>query len=112
MDLLTRKMHIMRIFYEILTDNGRTFPREDVSCPSARISSRQLFDDFKTRLTKWRGKRQIGFTKDGYPKITKDRLLLPLDVTDKKELYSKLIVATFNTSSFKGLYGGRRLMEG
>jgi hypothetical protein len=98
---------VLRYFGDILTDYGATFPKSDVSC-SASISRRALFDDFKGRLLAWWGGRDIGFTPDGYPKVVGKKLMLPLNVHSKKELYSKLIVATFNIHGQQRpcVYGG------
>jgi hypothetical protein len=86
---------VLLYFRDILTDGGATFPKYDVSC-TASTPRRALYDDFKGRLLKWWGGRAIGFTPDGYPKVVRNTLLLPLDVRSKKELYKKLIIATFN----------------
>lgn len=97
---------VLGYFADILTDNGRTFPKSDVSC-DPRISREDLFGDFKSRLMRWWKSGRLGFCEGGYPKIVRGTLLLPKDVHNKKELYHKLVVATFNIQTPKCLYGGR-----
>lgn len=116
----TQKPHELQIhrwFMEILLDKGASFPLKEVSHPQA--DKRALFQDFIERLLFfWSGSTtlsttkiyRIDFTPKGFPKrdVTRNTLLLPRDVTSKNELYSKLIVATFNITEGRGLYGGNR----
>jgi hypothetical protein len=107
-------------FMDILLDDGATFPIEEVSVsPSSRnMTKRDLFHDFILRLIHfWSGSTRlsrkttyrIGITPHGFPKsnATKKELLLPKDVRSKDELYRKLVIATFNITEGRGLYGGR-----
>jgi hypothetical protein len=97
---------VLEYFRDILMDNGRTFPKSDVSC-DPRTSRELLFGDFRTRLMRWWNTGRMGFTEGGYPKVVQGALLLPVDVKSKKELYKKLVVATFNIQTPGCLYGGR-----
>lgn len=112
------ELQVHRWFLSIILDRGRTFPIQDVSvqdCPKTK-----LFQDFLERLVFfWSGKRylsttdmySIDFTPKGFPKshIGKNTILLPRDVTSRSDLYRKLIVATFNVTEGRGLYGGSLL---
>lgn len=105
-DMDSRESRVLRLFNSILTDNGRAFPKIDVSCPR-NVSKAELYEDFIRRLRKWTHHcQEIGFIDGGYPKVVGQKLLLPLDVRTKTELYRKLVVATFNVRSNHCLYGG------
>lgn len=102
----SKETRVLRLFNSILEDNGRTFPKIDVSCPR-NVSKTELYTDFMLRLRKWTEHcDHIAFTEGGYPKVVGRRLLLPLDVRTKKELYRVLVVATFNVRTDHCLYGG------
>lgn len=111
-------MHrIFEWFLCILADKqGKLFPVNEVHITDRTITRAELAADFQMRLTFfWSNDTvfhkdqmyRIGFTPHGFPKSdpNTNTLLLPLDVNSKKELYSKLVVATFNISG-KELYGG------
>lgn len=115
----TQKQHELQIhrwFLSILLDRGKTFPVRDVS---VNVSRYLLYQDFLERLIYfWSGKKYlstkdtycIDFTSKGFPKHVNQRntILLPRDVMNKNELYSKLVVATFNITEGRGLYGGNK----
>ena len=116
--LQTNKQHELQVhrwFLSILLDKGKTFPIHDVNAHG--VTKSELFQDFIERLIFfWSGRKSlstqdmycIDFTPKGYPKrvFNKNTILLPRNVANKHELYSKLIVATFNVTEGRGLYGG------
>lgn len=113
------QLQIYQWFMHILLDKGRTFPMRDVSLVSG-TSKTDIFKDFTMRLLFfWSGSNTlsftnqytISFTEGGFPKTDQIHrtLYLPQDVRSKKELYSKLIVSTFNIAEGKGYYGGHLL---
>ena len=109
---MTSKQQILRYLAAIITDNGRTFPMNTVSAIVRSATRLEIYSEFKAKLMRfWRGSR-VDFIPTGYPKISGngETLLLPADVQNKKDLYIKLIVATFNveTGSSRVVYGGQR----
>lgn len=113
----TSDKHSLRVykwFHSILLDDGKTFPTQQVSLESNH-TKKQVFTDFIMRLLYfWSGSNRlstthhykIGITMSGYPKSQASTLYLPRDAVSKEDLYTKLIVATFNITEGKSLYGG------
>lgn len=105
------KERILKVFAGILTDNGRSFPTDAVS-PAKGVLRQALYSEFKAKLMRYWSGTRVEFIASGFPKRSADGtiLYLPADVRGKKDLYSKLIVATFNveTDAKHPLYGGQR----
>lgn len=102
-------------FLDIVLDEGKTFPVAAVNI--FHVSPKKLHGDFMMRLIHmWSGSSRVhddtlyklDFAPSGFPKtcLKDTTLYLPRNVKNKNELYTKLIVATFNDTEGKGYYGG------
>ena len=112
-----KQLQVYKWFYEILMDQGTSFPFNEVHVQ--KTPNDTLFIDFVMRLMFfWSGSNQLSlstryffdFTPHGFPKNAGNVLFLPQDVRSKHDLYKKLIVATFNITEGKQLYGGFYLL--
>lgn len=103
------KEQLLKLLASIITDNGRSFPAKVVSATVKDATRLEMYREFKAKLMLfWRGSH-VDFVASGYPKRSANgaTLYLPVDVKNKKDLYVKLIVATFNMDTRNHLYGGQ-----
>lgn len=110
-----KQLQVYKWFYEILLDEGASFPFGEVTGDRSSHSSSYFLDFVMRLMFFWSGSNQLSlsmqyvvdFTPQGFPKKGATGVLfLPQDVRSKHDLYRKLIVATFNVTEGKQLYGG------